>query len=286
MDCEQYTEWISAALDGECTAEERRLLEEHLAVCPRCAQLFDTLSRQTDCLRSLDCRVPDDLKQNIMENLPARESAKRGKVLSWKRWVPAVAAACLVLVAVMVPGARSGSEPAAVNSLIAPSSQPYAGPRMETAADAAEGTGSAAPQATLTEAPCEPEVDACDLSDPLSIRVSYGMTPAAPTARAIVSAEELQEFLSLFSGDDLAFLLQRYDEAFFAANQLVAAVVEESSGSVQVVPESLTGDTLTLRRLVPEVGTCDMAAWLILAETDCIFPTGQELALATITQNV
>lgn len=286
MDCEQYTEWISAALDGECTAEERRLLEEHLAVCPRCAQLFDTLSRQTNCLRSLDCRVPDDLKQNIMENLPARESAKRGKVLSWKRWVPAVAAACLVLVAVMVPGARSGSEPAAVNSLIAPSSQPFAGPRMETAADAAEGTGSAAPQATLTEAPCEPEVAACDLSDPLSIRVSYGMTPAAPTARAIVSTEELQEFLSLFSGDDLAFLLQRYDEAFFAANQLVAAVVEESSGSVQVVPESLTGDTLTLRRLVPEVGTCDMAAWLILAQTDCIFSAGQELALATITQNV
>lgn len=104
MDCTKYIELMSAALDGECTAEERRELDAHLAVCPECAALFEILSANAKAARELDCEMPAGLKERIMNNLPEQEKpAKQGKVIRWKRWAPVAAAACLVLVVSLFP---------------------------------------------------------------------------------------------------------------------------------------------------------------------------------------
>ena len=56
-------------------------------------------------------------------------------------------------------------------------------------------------------------------------------------------------------------------------------VAEAGSGSVrfELDPNGLTPDSVTLLVDAPEVGTCDMAAWLILAEVDSSFDGGTAL---------
>ena len=45
MDCNQALEYISAALDGELTAEEVAELDAHLADCPECQALAEECQR-------------------------------------------------------------------------------------------------------------------------------------------------------------------------------------------------------------------------------------------------
>lgn len=71
------------------------------------------------------------------------------------------------------------------------------------------------------------------------------------------------------SASGFAGAIKKYDDDWFASHQLVIALLEESSGSVRHEVESVTaGDSpsIVIRRLVPEVGTCDMAEWHILIE--------------------
>lgn len=71
----------------------------------------------------------------------------------------------------------------------------------------------------------------------------------------------------------------RYDDAYFAEKDLLLVLLEEGSGSVRHELSGIRphedGWYLTGRRIVPEVGTCDMAQWHILAELekDLIHPT-------------
>ena len=63
-----------------------------------------------------------------------------------------------------------------------------------------------------------------------------------------------------------------YDEEFFKSRDLILAVQEEGSGSVRHQIQGLRALDdglweLTGRRVVPEVGTCDMAQWHIVVET-------------------
>ena len=113
MDHTKYIELMSAVLDGECTAEERRALDSHLAVCPECGALFEILSANAKAARELDCEMPADLKERILNHLPRQEQPKKqGKVIHWKRWIPVAAAACLVLVVSLVPFASRGGNAA------------------------------------------------------------------------------------------------------------------------------------------------------------------------------
>ena len=59
-----------------------------------------------------------------------------------------------------------------------------------------------------------------------------------------------------------------YGEAFFETGCLTAVLLTENSGSVSHTVEQVTQQSVTIRRSVPEEGTCDMAALLILIETD------------------
>ena len=111
------------------------------------------------------------------------------------------------------------------------------------------------------------------------LRVCYGRTPQAPSAQILGSGESLAAFLAQFPADDLSQVSAAYGEEFFENNRLLAIVVEEGSGSVRhgLAPQGLERDRVTVLRQVPEEGTCDMAAWLILAEVDSSFRDGDTL---------
>ena len=305
MSCEKYTELMSAALDGVCTAEERRELDSHLAVCPECAALFNILSANAKAARDLDCEVPADLKSRIMSSLPAQEQpAKQGKVIHWKRWIPVAAAACLILVVSLIPGSMGGLSKDSMNES-APGAAPVASSVIDSRdGDAygihdtaeepqanAENYGGATPAEPMPS--CEPANPGYTLSNPQAIRVHYGATPESG-AVIVDSVKSLEEYLSgfeslMWDGEgntipiaELDALEKTYTKDFFRNGHLLCVVVESGSGSNRFELHSLTRNTVTVQMHVPEVGTCDMAAWLLVAEVDTVFNDGDTLEVNII----
>lgn len=290
MACDRYIELMSAALDGACTADERNELDSHLAVCPECAELFGILSTNANAMRELDCEMPADLKSRIMSSLPAQEQpAKQGKVIHWKRWAPVAAAACLVLVISLVPGLfRAGSTensaPAAPGAAPVPSSAPaMLDPRdgnVNGIADSADGIQYSATGSEPSEVPSEPEAaepNQYQLENQQAIRVSYDEDSNTPSAIVLASADSLTDYLRTLpshSFDEVSTLTEAYTEDYFAHHSLLLVWVTEGSGSIRHEIQSLTGSTVTVRRIVPEAGTCDMAAWLLVAEVPSMFDDG------------
>lgn len=381
MNCELYLELMSAAIDGECTAEERRTLDEHLAVCPECAALYEQLCRSAQAARELDCEVPAHLKARIMANLPPQETARQGKVIRWKRWVPVAAAACVVLVVSLLPKPMNTSDNAMVNvntgTAVYTGSVEYVAtaenaPQASCSLDAAESYGAVPDSAkagyaagsnastdnaadnapAASEAPAENSDGGYNYGDPGSavstapensgtgtdtgsgdtagtnanssqtgekdvniqtgenlepglmpgqgngggvigggnsyagepesyafenqqaIRVSYGATPA-PGALVIGSVGELKAYLARFGAvPGMGGLLKTYTAGFFASHRLLCVVVESGSGSNRYEIDGLLRDTVIVRATVPEIGTDDMAAWLLVAEVDTMFDGG------------
>lgn len=303
MDCTKYTELMSAVLDGECTAEERRALDAHLAVCPECAALFEILSANAKAARELDCEMPAGLKERILNNLPAQEHPKKqGKVIHWKRWIPVAAAACLVLVVSLVPFSSRGGNAAPEMANADPSSSSYAynHSKADVTADGSHSYGVAAdPAAPGAQAPAEaPEAPSAEPAEPAHywmgnqqvIRVHYGATPA-PGAQIVGSVESLKEYLSgfdslMWDGEgntipiaELEALTATYTEEYFRTHRLLCVVIESGSGSnrYEFAPHGLCRDSVTVLKHIPEVGTCDMAAWLLIAEVDTMFDDGDIL---------
>ena len=94
----------------------------------------------------------------------------------------------------------------------------------------------------------------------------------APKACLLRSRAELDDLLTQLDTEGLTDGFARYDQTWFDGdNQLVAVVVTETSGSVYHEILSLIRDgsglTAAVLRRVPQMGTCDMAAWLLTAET-------------------
>ena len=286
MTCEQYIELMSAALDGECTADERKALDSHLAVCPECAELFGILSANANAMRELDCDMPADLKSRILSSLPAQEQpVKQGKVIHWKRWAPVAAAACLVLVISLVPGMfRAGSSENSAPAAPVPSSAPaMLDPRDGNVNGVSDQAGSIQYSATGSEpaeAPCTPEAsepEQYQLDNQQAIRVGYNEESGTPSAIVLASADSLHNYQhsvpSLYA-DQIAALTATYAEDYFAHHSLLLVWVTEGSGSIRHEILTLTDSTVTIRRIVPEVGTCDMAAWLLVAEVPSMFDDG------------
>lgn len=278
MHCEYFTGLMSAVLDGECTPEERRELEAHLAVCPQCAELFDRLSAQSAALRALDCELPAGLTARIMEQLPPQEApAKRGKVLLWKRWAPVAAAACLALVVALLPHGDQTPDKAVAKDMTAERSDVSTADNCGLA-DSESNCGSADYHAAVGEP------DAYDWRNVRRIRVPYGSTPEAPSARIVGSPEELAACLDCFGAweqsPELADLAAKYPAEFFADGRLLCAVVEVGSGSYSVELGNLYRDAVEVRIVVPDgFCTADMAAWLIVAEVDSMFDSGDTLSV-------
>lgn len=141
----------------------------------------------------------------------------------------------------------------------------------------------AAPEVTGTNVDQEDETRSFQNEQYLS--VTYGATPQAPSAVILGSVQSLTDYLAAFSEDDLSAVSQAYDETYFASGRLLAVLVETGSGSNSfTLPEDgLSDEQVVLEENRPQEGTCDMAAWLIVAEVGTEFSDGQELEVSVVT---
>ena len=292
MEHEQALEAISAALDGELNEAEQAELDAHLAQCPPCRAMAEEFGLLSAALSRQE-EVPAHLTARMNAALDAADRKARKKSL-WKRY--GYLAAALVLVAGIGVPVLGGSFLPRMNDVNMDANE---APNME-----AVGGSKPAPDHSdhnsgsfadgdvgndeLISGPGRPEGDVNDSqhgggtgNEPQqyavytqsAFRVTYGYTPDAPCALVITSPEELEGLLSKFLLDDLDFLLGRYGEEFFAQKRLVAVVLEASSGSIQFSVDGLTEYAVQVSGEHPGgAGTCDMAAWLLLAEVDDFFP--------------
>lgn len=102
--CEEYTELISAALDGALSPAQQEKLEAHLSSCPECAALFRQLSALHAALEDLPpAEPPADLKDRILDTvareqvLPFTPPKKKGLSYHSQRWLTTAAALALVI---------------------------------------------------------------------------------------------------------------------------------------------------------------------------------------------
>lgn len=319
MTCEQYTVLLSQRMDGELPPAQAKELEAHLAVCPLCRALAEELSALTASLRDLDeLEAPEGFVDNVMTRVRAESAGPKVIPFFRRPQVKALAglAACAALCvglysAGLFPGrdvsaktAMTAAAPAAEAPAAAPaaSAPAAAEPQMEDVCADAEmemlvkntQAADSAPAETAGGNLTEEFAYAVEPSAPShygfygerAIRVTWGETPAAPAARILASADSLAAFLAEFPADDLSEIADAYPAEFFESAQLLAVVVEENSGSVShtLASQGLLRDSVTVLRHVPEEGTDDLAAWLILAETDAGFEDGKEFAVLMETE--
>lgn len=101
--CNEYTELISAVLDGALSPDQRKELEAHLASCPECAALFKELSALHAALEDLpSVEPPAELKARIMEAVAAEKVVpfaprKNDRPSHRWRWLTSAAVLAIVL---------------------------------------------------------------------------------------------------------------------------------------------------------------------------------------------
>ena len=86
---------------------------------------------------------------------------------------------------------------------------------------------------------------------------------------------DLERRETVYADTSIGFLdaCDKYDDAYFADKDLIILVLEEGSGSIRheiqgIRPWYEGSWLLTGRRIVPEIGTDDMAQWHLLIEID------------------
>jgi len=116
------------------------------------------------------------------------------------------------------------------------------------------------------------------------VRTNYFDTGHQHSITIISSTRELEQYFernrnqiydssgAVMPDRDFLNAIEKYSASFFAENFLLIVRLVEPSGSnrhrVERIDEN--GD-IVIRRLVPEVGTADMAAWSIIIELDNAF---------------
>jgi len=68
LTCHEMVEIITDYLEGALPAEDRRRVEEHLAICPGCANYLEQM-RETIRLTGLltEEQIPEEQKQELLE---------------------------------------------------------------------------------------------------------------------------------------------------------------------------------------------------------------------------
>lgn len=157
------------------------------------------------------------------------------------------------------------------------SNAPTVGPVLEQPTN-----GNVYPMATMPMAPSAPAVMIEFESTNLKLRSgeAWGWGPFV-----IGSVEELELFCSRQSAqynewpeslakpsDNILDHVSKYDDAFFAKQSLILLMKPEGSGSnrLEVTDVFGVGDAVyvTIDRILPEIGTDDMAYWYMFIETD------------------
>lgn len=281
MSCERYLDWISARLDGELTAQEETQLADHLCQCEQCRVIAEELECVRGALTELEqVQPPKELSGRVMDQI--RQEKQRQKETARRRTFRQLAglAACLLLFVGVYRMDRAGMDRGQnVFDVGYTAARFVAGEQAYTAysaqADSAHADVEQVTEHTQTSAGEPAHYFFCN---DRYIRL-YSPVEQVPAARILGSVQELLEFAAGFAEDDLSEVIGKYDETYFKQGRLLAVVLEENSGSIRhkIDSQGLLCNKVVIQRIVPEQGTCDMAAWLILAEVDTMFEGGREL---------
>ena len=156
IDCDRATELISESLDGPLSQEDRRALDEHLAVCGECRALLSDLTRLGPAWESMSAPVPEGFAQGVMDRVGQEKVVPLGRASRrrWRSWAATAAVFAVVLFSAgtlgqdyldglagggstgATPDAGAGSESADTAALSPP----------EAAAQTREGAGTAQPE--------------------------------------------------------------------------------------------------------------------------------------------
>lgn len=223
--CEEYTELISAALDGALSPTEQEKLDAHLASCPDCAALFRELSALHAALEDLpSVEPPKELKARILEQvaqekvLPFSPPKKKGLSRRSQRWM---ATAAVLAIAIFGTWSWKPWERNDTAQQLAPAA---ADARLKLAPDKGLATGENQAAASPSSAPAEmaeapiPEVAAQNMdpeaavaplneedvsSAPESVEESAPKATPAPVNIAPASAPEVSRSMTAGSGSSL-----------------------------------------------------------------------------------
>jgi anti-sigma factor RsiW len=105
MNCEQYSENMSAYLDGELDPRAQARLRDHFAACASCAADLDGLRNAARFVESNapDLELPPGLWNRVQERIAVPAESTAGPwwraLVSGRRWVVAGAAAALMIAA-------------------------------------------------------------------------------------------------------------------------------------------------------------------------------------------
>jgi len=105
MPCNKNTYDLEAFVDGERSADEERMISDHLDHCVACRQRVDSLRTLNRTIRAGlgEAKAPDDLWQRIEARLPESLDDRRPeKTKTWFRqpvWQMAIAACLIMMVA-------------------------------------------------------------------------------------------------------------------------------------------------------------------------------------------
>jgi hypothetical protein len=108
-----------------------------------------------------------------------------------------------------------------------------------------------------------------DVQDVQYIRVNWFSNVDYPITTVVSSKNELERYYDGNAVPDQTSLnaTEKYSDDFFADNFLVIVLLQEGSGSIRHEVEKVDEDgNIVIKRLLPEVGTTDMAAWTIIVE--------------------
>lgn len=97
---DDVVQYMHEYLDGESTPEQERVVEEHLASCDECREIFEELSETIAFLELAEpIEAPAGFAEGVMAKLPQHpRQKKKGGVNRWLRKHPMLSAAALFLI--------------------------------------------------------------------------------------------------------------------------------------------------------------------------------------------
>jgi anti-sigma factor RsiW len=192
----QVVELLSAYMDGEVSADERALVETHLATCALCAHDLVTLRQTVSLLRQLpQVAAPRPFTLRETDVKPVRPARPAWWRLPWARGLAAATAmlACVVVVAGVVllgrPGMLGAPAAPAPVALQAPAATeaPVVGMAAEQAVEAQPEAAASLEAPAAAPAPAEEKAAA----EPTFAKAAeLQATPTQPAPTALSMAQE------------------------------------------------------------------------------------------------
>ena len=78
MTCRELIEFLLDYVEGELPAEQRRLFEQHIEICPDCAAYLDSYRQTIKLSRDAFNRSDEELPADVPDELVAAILAARG----------------------------------------------------------------------------------------------------------------------------------------------------------------------------------------------------------------